>query len=206
MSSRNAREAQRANAANPDYPGEGTIKYDDPGVGPGGLVPNLQALSVVAIFDRYEQAEAAIDALERRGYRRADLSVVRRGRGTPPELPANNTEADKGAVVGAGAGAVIGGAVGVGLLALAGLGPVLIAGPLLAAISGAVTGGALGALAGSLVGLGVPDERARHYEQAVREGGVLVALKAADSAEADRVSHLLTQHGARDVESFKPAL
>jgi hypothetical protein len=206
MSSRNTRETQRADAANPDYPGKGTIKSDDQGVGPGGIVPNLRVLSVVAIFDRDEQAEAAIGALERRGYNRADISMVRRGRGTPPELPANSTEADKGAVAGAGVGAVIGGAVGVGLLALAGLGPVVIAGPLLAAIGGAVTGGALGALAGSLAGLGVPNERAKHYEQAVREGGVLVALQAADAAEADRVSSLLTQQGARDVECFKPAL
>jgi hypothetical protein len=46
----------------------GTVQYDDRGQGPSGVVPNLEARSVVGVFDRFEDADAATQELQRAGY------------------------------------------------------------------------------------------------------------------------------------------
>jgi hypothetical protein len=188
------------------YPGKGTVKYDDRGRGVAGIVPDLQVRSVVAVFDHTSDVDDAVRALQQEGYQAEDISVVRRGEGTPPQLSADNSHADKGTIAGAGVGAVIGGAIGLTALAATGIGALLAAGPLLAALSGALTGGAVGALAGSMAGLGVPTDEAERYEEAVRSGGVLVAVKAENGERAQAISRLMTERGARDVNDFAPAL
>ena len=184
----------------------GTVQYDDRGQGPSGVVPNLTARSVVAVFDRFEDADAAAQALQRAGYPADQISVVQGPAGTPPAISASDTKTGQGAATGVVAGAVIGGAIGLGALALTGIGAVLAAGPIMAALAGTVAGGAVGALVGSLAGLGVPKEQAEQYEAAVRAGGILVAVRADDEAEAGQASDLLRQHNARDVNSFRPSL
>jgi hypothetical protein len=189
-----------------DNPPIGTVQYDDRGEGPSGVVPNLAARSVVGVFDRFEDADAAMHELLRAGYGADHISVVRGPAGTPPAVSASDTKASAGTATGAAVGAVIGGAIGLTALALTGVGAVLAAGPILAALAGVVAGGAVGALVGSLVGLGVPTERAQQYEAAVRAGGILVAVRAADEAAADQAATLLREHHARDVGSFRPSL
>jgi len=189
-----------------DNPAIGTVQYDDRGTGPSGVVPNLAARSVVGVFDRFEDANAATQALQRAGYTPDDISVVQGPAGTPPPVSASDTKSREGTAAGAAIGAVVGGAIGLTALALTGVGAVLAAGPILAALSGALTGGAVGALVGSLAGLGVPTERAEQYEAAVRAGGTLVAVRAEDESAAAQAADLLRQHHARDVDSFRPSL
>src|SRR5439155_22267453 len=130
-------------------------------------------------------------APQRAGYAPEHVSVVRGPAGTPPPRSASDTKSGAGTAAGAAAGAVIGGAIGLTALALTGVGAVLAAGPILAALSAALTGGAVGALVGSLAGLGVPTERAKHYEAAVRAGGILVAVHTPDEAAANQAAGLL---------------
>jgi hypothetical protein len=189
-----------------EHTGDGRIAPDDPGQGPGGLVPDLGAINVVGVFDTHEGAEAAVAELQREGFPAEAISVVRRPAGTPPEVGAEDTEAGSGTVAGASVGALVGGAVGLAALAVPGIGPLLAAGPVAAALSGALTGGALGALAGSMVGLGVPKERAEQYETAVRAGGVLVTVGTPNQVVAGGARETLARHGARDVADFQPSL
>ena len=187
-------------------PPVGTVHYDDRGQGPAGAVPNLGARSVVGVFDRFEDADAAATALQRAGFAPDQISVVRGGADTPPTRSAGETRTHEGTAAGATVGAVIGGAIGLTALALTGIGPILAAGPIVAALTGALTGGAVGALVGSLAGLGVPTERAQAYEAAVRSGGILVAVKGEDDAGATQAHDILMRHGAHDVDSFHPSL
>ena len=187
-------------------PAVGTVQFDDRGTGPLDAVPHLGARSVVAVFDRFEDADAAASELQQEGFPADRISVVRGPSGTPPAIPASETHAGAGAATGAAAGAVIGGAIVLGALALTGIGAVLAAGPIAAAIGGVVTGGAMGALAGSLTGLGMTSDRAKMYEDAVRAGGILVAVTAEDHDRGDHARAVLVRHGARDVESFNPTL
>jgi hypothetical protein len=83
-------------------------------------------------------------------------------------------------------GGVIGLLVGVGALAIPGIGPVLAGGALASvlgvaagtAAAGAGIGAATGGLAGALVGMGIPEEHARHFDHEFRAGGVLVTVAA----------------------------
>lgn len=181
------------------------LKTDDPGVGPSGIAPNLSAQMVIGVFDDTATAQAAVGALEAGGYPHKDISLVMQEPGSAPEVSAEETQSDKGIAAGVGAGAVLGGIAGLAALAIPGVGPLLAAGPL-AALLGAVSGAALGGLLGSFTGLGIPTEAAKEYEAAVRAGGVVVAAKAADAEDAQRITAVLQQHGPRTVHSYTQAL
>jgi hypothetical protein len=58
-------------------------------------------------------------------------------------------------------------------------------GPLAAALTGAGTGGAVGALIGALVGSGIPEERAKLYEQGIKEGGIVMGVTPRSDEDAE---------------------
>jgi len=180
-------------------------KPDAPGKGPEGIVPDMDARTVVGIFERFDQADAALRALRDAGVSDRDISLVMQDTGSAPERGAGETKANQGTVAGASVGAVVGGIAGLAALAIPGIGPILAAGPIAAAL-GALTGGALGGLLGSFSGLGIPTEHAKAYDAAVRAGGVVLAIRVPDAQADERVSDILRQGGARDVASYTQAL
>ena len=147
---------------------------------------------LTGLFRDRETAERAYQALRSRGYSEADVSLLMseetRGRlfgGTPAAEP--GSKALEGAGVGAGVGVVTGGVLGAlvaaATVAVPGVGLVIV-GPLAAALAGAGVGGAAGGVLGALVGAGVPEERARADDEAVRAGGILLGV--APRSDADR--------------------
>lgn len=132
----------------------------------------------VGIFRHLDRADHAVSTLVEAGYPAENLSVVcpAHAEGVFPdgvkiEEPAGERTPE--AVLSGGAiGALLGGlAVGVGLAATGGVG-VLVAGVLIGgAGAGAVTGGLVGAMATR----GFEPEIADFYDQAVRDGRILVA-------------------------------
>lgn len=167
------------------------------------------AKTVVGYFDNFRQAENAVDELTRDGFRREDISIIanQEARRSTTRVSgsdkAGESDAGTGAAVGATTGAVVGGAAGL-IASLAGLtipvvGPILAAGPIVAMLSGAGVGAVAGGLIGALVNLGVPEEEARVYEEAVKRGGTLVTLKAED-ARAQAAADIMNRHGAVDIK------
>lgn len=163
--------------------------------------------TVIGLYDRFEDANAVIRALQDEGFARDDISLVARdATGEYSQYFQDHDirmnaegEATSGAAAGAGVGAVLGGLggllLGLGALAIPGVGPVLAAGPLMSALAGAGIGAVAGGLLGALVDLGVPEEHAQLYAEGVRRGGSLVVVRAAD----DHVEH------ARDIlNRFNP--
>jgi hypothetical protein len=118
--------------------------------------------------------------------------------GRSTDADAKDTKAPQGAATGAGIGAALGGSLGwlavLPALAIPGLGPLLIAGPLLGAFTGAAAGGAVGVL----VGVGIPEDEAKLYEDRLKKGGVLVSVHAGTSEELDRARNILQRTGATD--------
>lgn len=53
----------------------------------------------------------------------------------------------------------------------------LVAGPLAAALAGLGAGGAAGGIVGALVGAGIPEARAKRYEQRLNNGGILLGVR-----------------------------
>jgi hypothetical protein len=88
------------------------------------------------------------------------------------------------AMKGAGAGGAIGGALGAILAGLAAVGTsipipglgIIIAGPIAAALAGAGAGSLTGGVIGALVGAGIPENRAKLYEEDIRNGGIVMGV------------------------------
>ncbi len=171
--------------------------------------------TIVGLFDDFSHAQKAMTALEGAGVPHNDMSLVANNEG---ERYASNTAttstsstaapAISGGAIGHDAivGAEIGGAAGllIGLtgLAIPGLGWIATAGwlggMLLGAGTGAATGAAIG-LVGALTHAGVPDEDASYYNEGVRQGGTLLAVKSEDSL-ATRVAEILDENGAVNID------
>ena len=160
--------------------------------------------TVVGVFDSVRVAQDAVSALEREGISRGDISIVANQNAAGYDT-LDDRDKTSDVVADAGIGAAIGGLGGL-LLAAAGaitipvIGPVLAAGPIAAALTGAGIGAAAGGLIGALTESGVPEEDAKHYAEGVRRGDVLVTVRTKD-ASADRISSILDDHGAIDVEN-----
>jgi uncharacterized protein (TIGR02271 family) len=175
------------------------------------------AQRVAAIFQNREAAERAADALVDLGADRGHVSMLARGQEGTHHAGRTGTDADgdfveparevgdSGAALtttdtgnvasGATMGAVAGLAAGLLALMVPGIGLVLAAGPLaLAAGSGAIAGG----IYGGLRDIGVEEQHARHYEERIRGGGVLLTALAPELPQA-RVLEVLAEHGAEDV-------
>lgn len=162
--------------------------------------------TVVGVFTNRAQADRAIDALYSAGFRSEQIGVVMRdqdGLGTRSGGTLANTTTDEaaanagtGAMAGAAAGVGIGGLVGLGVLAgvVPVIGPAIAAGTLGIILSNAAGGAAVAGLAGSLVGWGIPEEHARHYESEFSAGRAIVSVSA--GARADEVRRILRTHGA----------
>ncbi|ARN18596.1 hypothetical protein [Piscinibacter gummiphilus] len=150
---------------------------------------------VTGLFRDRESAEAAYGSAAARGYSKDDLSLVMsdetRTRHFPNE-PGVTTELGTKAAEGAGVGGAIGGTVGAIAAAIAAVGTTLVlpgigwvvAGPLAAALAGAGAGAAGGGLIGALIGWNIPEERVKQYEAGVKDGGILMGLRARDEADA----------------------
>lgn len=137
---------------------------------------------VIGVYEKEEQALAAVEDLKRTGYGIDEISIVAKD---PDKLKSAAEEVNPKNIDGLIAGATVGGAIGltglfVGLsaIALPGIGPILAAGPIFAILSGAAAGLATnaGGLSSALEEMGLDEEQARHYADDVKKGKILVMV------------------------------
>lgn len=161
---------------------------------------------VTGFFKTRAAAEAAVDAIIKRGYSRDDISVLMSDATQHKEFA---VQAKSHAADGLGIGGAIGGTIGAALAAIVAVGTAItvpglglvVAGPIAAALAGAGAGGATGGLIGLLIGTGVPEHRAKVYDTGVRGGGILLGVEAKSSDELDLLEKLLEDIGAEDVRA-----
>ena len=161
---------------------------------------------VTGLFKNRVAAEAAVDAIIKRGYTREDISVLMSDATRSKEfaLQTRTHAAD-----GAGIGGALGGAVGAVLAAIAAVGTtiflpginLIIAGPLAAALAGAGAGGATGGVIGALIGAGIPEYRAKVYDAELRGGGILIGVEAKSDEEVEHLETLLEDIGGEHVRT-----
>jgi len=161
---------------------------------------------VTGLFKSKVAAEAAVDALMKRGFTHDDLSVLMSDATRSKEfaLQTRTHAAD-----GLGIGGAVGGTIGAVLAAITAVGTTLflpglnlvIAGPIAAALAGFGAGGATGGLIGALIGAGIPEYRAKVYEAGIRGGGILLGVEARSDEEVDRLEELLDELGAEHVRT-----
>jgi hypothetical protein len=167
---------------------------------------------VTGLFRDRDSAERAYRSVTERGYGSGDVNLVmsddtrkRYFTGT------GNTQTELGtkAAEGAGVGGAIGGTLGAIAAAIAAVGTsiaipglgIVVAGPLAAALAGAGAGGITGGLVGALVGAGIPEERVKHYESGIKEGGILMGVKPRSREDADYLSQAWRQSNGEQVYS-----
>lgn len=163
--------------------------------------------NIIGLFNSRWEAESAVQQLVNSGINCDSISIVSRYE-NEDKRDLKSEDDTSGAAKGAGIGAALGGVGGLvaGLagLAIPGIGPVFAAGPIAAALGGALGGAGFGAAAGGLIGaltdMGVPEQEAIHYEDAVRQGRTLLIVRADDAAGAERVVRTLENCGAIDID------
>src|SRR5689334_7603944 len=93
--------------------------------------------------------------------------------------------ADAGGAIGGTLGAILAALAAVGTsLAIPGLG-IVIAGPIAAALAGAGAGGLTGGVIGALVGAGIPEDRAKLYDEDIRKGGIVMGVNPRSEEDAE---------------------
>ena len=148
----------------------------------------------------------AIQLLEEAGVAAADISLVASSEDladTVSDEP--HSKAPGGFAIGAAGGgtlgAIVAGIGAAGSLATGGasLG-LLLAGPIATALMGAGAGAAAGSVIGGMIGAAIPETDLKFYENAIKEGGVLIGVKTDDESR-DRVKATLESAGAQRVST-----
>jgi hypothetical protein len=108
------------------------------------------------------------------------------GDGTPDSDLGNKAMegAGTGSAIGGTLGAIVGAVAAIGTnLLIPGLG-LVVAGPLAAGLAGAGAGGLTGGLIGGLIGHGIPEDRARRYEEGVKNGHIVMGVRPRNDEDA----------------------
>ena len=155
----------------------------------------VESNTVTGLFNDRDSAERAYQSASERGYDKSDVNLVMSDETRKKHFTSvggRETELGNKAAEGAGVGGAIGGTLGAIVAAVAAVGTsiaipglgLVIAGPLAAGLAGAGAGGAAGGLVGALIGWGIPEERVKRYESGIKNGGILMGVKARSDEDA----------------------
>src|SRR5690606_8312921 len=129
---------------------------------------------IVNAFDDRNEAQLAVDELERAGFDKDHIGFALRGADVYQGgmiTDAQGTKDASGAIRGVATGSLVGGVLGAAAaLVVPGIGPVLAGGVLAAAFGGAAAGAAFGGIFGAMSGLGFSEEEAEYMQQRFNEG------------------------------------
>ncbi len=149
---------------------------------------------LTGMFNDRESAERAYNSALSRGYTKDDVNLMMSDK-TRDTWFADGDDSAMGskALEGAGTGSAIGGTLGAIIAGIAAIGTsivlpglgLIVAGPIAAALAGAGAGGLTGGLIGALVGSGIPEDRAREYEEGIKNGGMVLGVNPRNDEDAD---------------------
>jgi hypothetical protein len=155
--------------------------------------------TAVGVFHSTTNAQQAVNELRRLGFKEADIGVAGRnedditGASSARDTGSNvATGAAAGVATGAGVGALWGLGIAAGMLPA--IGPVIAGGTLAAILASSATGAAAAGLAGALIGVGIPEDEAQHYESEFNAGRTIVTVQAGSRYEEARA--VLSRCGA----------
>lgn len=151
---------------------------------------------LTGMFRDRDSAERAYNSVTSRGYTNDDVNLMMTDETRSKyfsDADANDDGLGSKALEGAGAGSAIGGTLGAIIGGIAAIGTnillpglgLVVAGPLAAALAGAGAGGLTGGLVGALVGSGIPEDRAKEYEEGVKNGGIVMGVNPRTDEDAE---------------------
>lgn len=156
---------------------------------------------ITGIFVNSKDAGEAVSELKTKGDAK-DISLIAKdidsGKVESHTIKQDGTE---GAATGATTGAIVGAATtllaGITAVLVPGIG--LVAGSLAVALAAAATGAVAGGLIGYLVDKGIPENRAKEYQDRIDAGDVLIAVET-DHENESVIADILSAYGAIDIE------
>lgn len=164
---------------------------------------------VTGMFNDRDSSENAFKALDDRGYTNDDINVIMSKETREKYFSDDMEESEVGnkAAEGTGVGSAVGGTLGaiagaiaaVGTtIAIPGLG-LVVAGPVAASLAGAGAGGLTGGIIGALVGWGIPEERAKMYEEGIKDGKIVLGVEPKSEEDAEFIRNKWRDHDAHEV-------
>jgi uncharacterized protein YjbJ (UPF0337 family) len=161
-----------------------------------GAARQGQNQMLTGLFKDRDSAEKAYGSLRSRGYTDEDVNLMMSDQTRDSwfsDNDVNSTELGSKALEGAGAGSAIGGTLGAIIAGIAAIGTnivlpglgLIVAGPLAAALAGAGAGGLTGGLVGALIGSGIPEDRAKLYDEGIRNGGMVMGINPRTPEDAE---------------------
>jgi hypothetical protein len=165
------------------------------------LHPEDQEIGVY--YDR-TSADRAVGGLCDLGYDVGDISVLMSDTTRGKEFADTGRKTAQGAVAGAiiggGLSAIVAGLTATGSIiataATGGAAAPLVAGPLAAALAALGAGGGTGGIIGALVGMGISEEEAKKYHDALAQGGIIVSIRPR-AQDRERVRQILATPSAQ---------
>lgn len=185
----NVKDAYGAVTGNTSVEREGEMQANQ------GAARQSQNRVLTGMFNDRTSAEKAYDSALSRGYSKDEVNLMMSdqtrdswfdGEGGDSDLGSKALEgAGTGSAIGGTLGAIIGGIAAIGTsVLLPGVG-LIVAGPIAAALAGAGAGGLTGGLVGALIGSGIPEDRAKLYEEGVKNGGAVMGITPRNDDDAD---------------------
>ncbi len=171
---------------------------------------------VVAVYTHHENAEDAVQELQRAGFDMRQLSIVGKDYHTEENVVGYYNAGDRmkyWGKLGAFWGGVWGLLFGAAFFLIPGVGPVLVAGPLVASIVGALEGavvvGGLSAIGAGLYSIGIPKDSIIRYEAALTASNFLLIAHVA-AEEIARAREVLNRTAPLEInlhstEKLQPA-
>ena len=165
---------------------------------------------LTAVFRDRLAADRAYEWLQDMGYASSEINVLMSDRTRAfyaKEEEEGRIKTGSMAAEGAATGGAIGTAVGATLGAIAAIGMsfavpglgMVVAGPLLAGLAGGGAGAVTGGLIGGLVGLGVSEPNAKAYEEALRNGGVVLGVVPRTNEDGKAIQKYFEEHNADNI-------
>lgn len=167
---------------------------------------------LTGLFSDKESSESAYKSLRDRGYSDDEINVLMSDKTRDAYYGDDNddvtTELGSKAAEGTGIGGAVGGTLGAIIAGIAAIGTNLVLpgvglvvwGPLAAALAGAGAGGLTGGIVGALIGAGIPEERAKVYEEGVKNGGTVLGVTPKSDEDATYFENdWKTNHRGQDV-------
>jgi hypothetical protein len=180
--------------------------------------PGAETYNLIATYPNLEAARQAMGALERAGIEATHISLLgRSAEEAAAESVVDTNIADKrvsrdvskgtvtGAAVGGAAGGLAGFLAGAAAFAIPGVGPVVGTGIWVATFGGALFGSGVGGVIGGISRINMSDDWDLTYQNALREGKVLLAVHTDDRTELDRARMALAGTSPLDLREFPGA-
>lgn len=172
------------------------------------MADNILNEAVTAVLQTKTDLDHVVDALENRGFRKSDVSVVMPVTSGRQEVAfEKESKAYKFAtiagVVGLGIGLLYGWLGLGGWVNVPGAEFVAEQAPWMVFATSISVGIVLGSLIGAAIGYGTPEYVTRLYERSVKGGSMLVAVRVDDPKWKQRAIDILKHYRARDISANK---